>query len=458
MKRILFYTCLAAFTAACVAPAADEPAPAAPAAGETPAPAAAEDESAEGEEAPAAAEEEKEASAADIIAALKKRKEEIDRLFADLAKPNKSTTQMYNRHVEEVKERVKKMEEIKTQMDELEAKQRNSGGVEYIFSTVPEDERYKYETEGNELATKTLNALNGKSEAAQIEGLRLFEMLRETYQGLPQFKEANAIYQKLVSKFEKKWSTLLDNIKRERQKWPASRKDKVTEGEQAQYDYFVRKFEGEKRDVEEDWFLPRPNNALLVDKALARARRAKTVMQNRTLEDGGKVPELLHLFWANMDEVRDLMVAGKLEEAYDKSGDDKSGRELLGMNRYMLPESVKEGIRKESDALRNEIRKRQGEARSLDRDITRVRTSFEREVRYLEARMDRMLDTLLAAKDDEVHRAEEAAAREAEIKEQQEREAAEAAEDDEDDDEAADEKPEVKKSKKKKSSKKKKAE
>lgn len=432
MKRLL-YTCLAALAAAYVAPAEDEPV-SAPSAEETPAAEAAED------------------TQPDAIAAVRKKMELIDQAYASLEKPRKATTQNYNRHVEEVKERLKKMEDIKTQLDELEIKKAATGGSDYIFEVVPEEDRYKYETEGNALAKKAIDNLSSKSETAQIEGMRFFEMLRDTYQGLPQFKEANLLYQKNVNKFEKKWNTQLEGIKRERQKWPSSRREQTTEGEQRQYDALANKLARDSRNIEDEWFVPKMGNAIMLDKALSRARRAKSIQQSKTVEEGGKVPELLHSFWGSMDEVRELMKEGKLEEALDKVGEDTSYRELMSMSRYLLPDYVKEGIRKQSDELRSEIRSRQNERRNVERELSRTITAFDREVHYLETRMDRMLESLLNDKEDEVRRAEEAAAREAELKEQQEREAAEEAEAAEDDDEA--EKPEVKKPKKKKSKKK----
>lgn len=447
MKRIL-YTCFAALAAACAAPAAED---STPAAGEATAPAAAAEKPAD-EDAAATAAEEEEPAETDVIASVNKKLQAIEKAFADLEKPNRTITQNYNRQVEDANERLKKMETLKGQIAELEAKLAASGTAEYTFSVVPDEDRYKYETEGNELAKRVIDSLNGKSEAVQIEGLRLFEVMRDTYQGLPQFKEAHSLYQKLVSKFEKKWSIQLDNIKRERQKWPSSRKDKVSEGEQLQFDNLVRKLESENLNIDEDWFAPKMSNSLMLDRALSRARRAKGSMQNKVAESGGKVPELLHRFWENMDAARDLMVAGKHDEAIDKVSNDDSYRDLTSMSRNILPEEVREGLRKQMEELRNEARRRQGEVRGLERDISRVVANLEREARYLETRMDHTLEALLVAKEDEVRRAEEAAAREAELKEEQEREAAEAAAEAAEAEEDEDETP--KKTKKKKSKKK----
>lgn len=450
MKRIIF-TCLAALAAAYTVSAVEEvePAAAAEEAGST---VADEAESPEAEEQSAPGEELR--SPEEIIEDLRKKEEAVDRAFAALQKPNRTLTASYTRHVEEVKERMKKLE---TCRDELKvSKERLQAGVEeYAFNIVPENERYTYEVEGNELVKNVLGLLNSKSEPVQVEGLQKFEQIRDSYQGIPLFAEAQEAYQKVVGKFEKKWVSQQEALKRERQRLSPSRLEQVNDSEQKAYDKLAQKMAQQQLNIDEDWFLPKSNNSLMLVQAVTRVSRVKSSIQYARTATPVDIPALLHRFWEEMDETLALMNAAQLDEAYKKLQDSQPYRELMAQGRK-LPENVKEGIRNQAEEMRVEIRKQQTNMRNRERDTARAASAFERERRNLETRIERIKGVLDSAKVSEERRAEEAAAREAELKAEQERAAAEAAAAEaeaaaEEAEQAAEaEKPEVKAPKKKK--------
>lgn len=445
MKRI-FYTCLAAFAAAYTAPAAEDAASAAPA-GDTPAAAA---PSAEEQEKAPATEESADLSEEEVIASYRKRLEESDKEYATLKRPTKAMTSRYERHVADVNEHLKKMEDYRKVIEESEAKQKSILEQEYVFSIVPVEERTKYETEGSAELKKTIDLFSSKDDASQIRGLRAFEKQKETHQGLPAFKEAHSLYVKLIAKFEKKWNKALEAAKLSRDRMPGSRKDRLKEEEESRYESFARKMEAEGYNIEEEWFMPKMQNAVMLEKALGHVVRAKATVDRRlSNEDTGKVPEALNQFWKTMDEARDMMMQGKMDEAIAKISDDENYRYLLSLNRYLLPEELKDAIRKQSDDFRGEVRRRQSELRNVEREAGRAVSAFEREKSYLDTRMSSISESIAQDKDEEIRRAEEAAAREAELKAEQEREAQEAAEEEDDEDAAKKPKKKKKGSKKK---------
>lgn len=436
MKRIL-YTFLAALAAASTSPGVEN----SPAAETAAAPAT-------------TAEEETEASSDDVIAAYRKQMAQTDQVFASLKSPSRLIQSRYPSHVEDVNTHLKKMEETKNLMEELAAKKQDIVASEYVFSIVLPEDRDKYEREGAELAKRVMSLLSAKQEASQIEGLRQFEVMRESYQGLPQYKEAYSLYQKTVSKLEKKWSGLREAMRRERQKWQQKRLDQQVEAETAQYEALARKMEAEDRNIDEDWFVPKVSNSVMLDRALDRVKRAKTSQQNRYADSAANVPELMRKFWSSMDDCKALMAEGKYDEAIDGMSNNETYRTILGLGRYNLPENYKEDIRKQYENMREEVRRRQNELRTVSRSEQNAASTFERESQYVNTRITNMAETLDNEKEEETRRAEEAAAREAEIKAEEERAAREAAaEEEEEEDEE-----EVKPKKKKKGSKKKKAE
>ena len=441
MKRI-FHTCVAAFAAACVLPAADDAA--VDSVVDSQAPAAAEAADAE----PAAGEDA--AVEKGPIEAMREKMAKIDKAYSELEKPTRILSEKYTRMTGDVQEAIKKLEGLQSQLDELETKLKNSS-EDFEFSVVPTDERYKYETEGNELVKKVIDNLSSKNENKLIEGLQLFEGLRANYQGVPRYAEAAELYQRVIAKFEKKWSSLLESVKRDRQKMRTTNKDQLAESEKRQYERLEKKMESEHRDIEEDWFLPKPtDNMLMLDKAMSRVRRAKNSISTRSADTQANVPELLHKFWDNMDAVKELMVNGKLEEAEDKLKEDDSLRSLSSLSRTQLPDNIRNDLRKQFQALSDELRNRQSSLRKMNTELNSTKSAFERQARSLDTRMDRLSDDLQFAREEEIRRAEEAAARAAELKAEQERAAAEAAAEAEEDAADAPQKPKKNKKSKKK--------
>lgn len=435
MKRIL-YTFLAALAAAYTTPGVAETTDDA---ASTPS-AAAEENAAE------------EPSANDVIAASRKKLEQVDQAYASLKAPGRLIQSRYPSLMEDVNNHIKKMEEAKNEVDAQAAKKQDINAAEYVFSIVMPEDRDKYEREASELAKRVMTLLSAKQESSLIEGLRQFEIMRESYQGHPQYKEALSLYQKTINKLEKKWSALREAMRRERQKWQQKRLDQQVEAETIQYETLSRKMEADDRNIEEDWFVPKVSNSVMLDRALDRVKRAKS-QQNRYADTTVNVPELMQKFWATMDSYKALMSEGKLDEAVDGMTNNETYREILGLGRYCLPENYKEDIRKQYENMREEIRRRQNEMRAVARTETSAVSAFERESRYVETRISSMVEMIENEKEEEARREEEAA-RERELKEEEERAAREAAaeEDDEEDEE------EVKPKKKKKGSKKKKAE
>ena len=438
MKR-LFYTCLAALSvAAYAAPGAEEPA-----APQQPAPAA---------EEPTDADEEKEeaapADSADPMAAILEKEKLVDTLYNGLERKSRHLTTRYENHKKDVAERLKKIEEAKQKLEEAKAACSSYATAEYEFAIVSESDRDLYAREAGELARQAMASLSAKSDAERIKGLRKYAPLRESYQGLPEFKELNALYQKVVLAFEKKWNSTREAMRRERQKWASSRLDKTETNEKAQLDDLASKMEAEELDIDEDWFLPKTTNSFMLDRALEHVRRAKgAFLTSKNSDMPTDVPTLMSAYWRWMDDVKALFRRGDYEEALNKVGEDEPLREITGAPRAAMPESYKENYRKQTEDLRNAIRERQRAQRDAERKLSLAQTSYEREMDHLDKRVDPVLETLEEAKAEEEQRAEEAA-REAE--EEARRAAEEAEEDDEEADAPKEPKPKKKKSGKKK--------
>lgn len=436
----MLHTILAVFAVALTAQGADDkkaetPANETASAGDTAAPAAETDAAKEGEEAEekeqAAEAEENDETGVGVIRAKMKKLEEA---FAQLHKPNRFAISQHDKALEEAKNKLKSIEESQKKLDELKVRKENAISADYAFGVMPVENRDKYEREGGEMATKVASALKGKSEAERLTGLAQFEKLRETYQGLPQFKDVRALYLKTVNAFDKKWTGFAERLKKDRQKSANTngRNDKLLELEERQYEKLARKMEAAGGNIDEDFFLPVPTNARMLEKALARLKRSSQNSLNKVQENVEDVVTLFKEYWTQMDTARERMLAGEYAEVLTILNESEPSQALCSVSHYVMPQEYKELIRKQNEELRNEVRRRQNELQNIEREEGREKNVIGRELTSITLRLDRAIESLVEEKALEVRREEEAAAEAAEEEARLAAEAAEAADDQED--------------------------
>lgn len=438
------YTVLAVIAAALSAQGADEKPAETPAQEPTPAGEETAGETGAAPEAAAAEAAPVDGPAGEVRNKLKK----MNEVYAQLKKPTRYATSQHTSATTSAETSLKKIEDAQKAIAEIKAKMEAFATEAYEFATIPAEDRDKFEREGTEMVNKVLKALKGKSENEKLEGIRLFEKLRESYQGISTFKEALAVYKNVTGFFEKKWARYFENLRKERQKNDGNKNDKLQEMENAQLEKLAKKMEDAGGNIDEDLFLPRPSNSRMLEKALSRLKRSMQSSLNKVQEEAEDVPGLFRAFWASMDEMRELMMKGEYERVNEMLNDNESYRALSSVQHYAMPQEYKDTLRKQHDEFRSEVRRRNMESRNLERDLQREERNLEREMQLITTRIDRVIEALEEEKEQELRREEEAAAAAAE---EEARLAAEAAENDDADE---DEQPKPKKKTKKKTKKK----
>ncbi|MCH5285097.1 MAG: hypothetical protein J1E42_05800 [Akkermansiaceae bacterium] len=382
---------------------------------------------------------------------LSQKLDELRKGYEELQAPSASVTSRLQRNVESVERSLKRLEELVGKIVELELKEHSVYAVEYQFSVIPMDQRTKYEEEVTAQLREVIKLLGGK-ESDQIRGFVKFEKLRETAQGVGAFKEASDLYNKAISRLERKWRSLKDKIEKDRAKMNTNKRAKAEEVEEAQVRRLEQKLSESGLDFNRDWFAPgglQSVNLTVLDRVIQRAKQSMQSQYNRPVAEYGQVPEKLSVFWATMDEAVRALQAGNPEKASDLVDDNKALQELSSMHRCCMPDELKNNLRKEVQEFKSRIRSLSGEAKKLERDKMREMTSFEREQGSAERVLERMQEDLSNAREDAARRAEEEAERKA-----AEEEARREAEEEEEEEEEVKPKPAPKKGKKASSTKK----
>lgn len=409
MKRSLLLTALfacAAMAAQAKTPAADKPAKAdtpaaeAPAADKADAPAP---EAKEGEEAPAptenTADKVENASADNVQDATLRIREQlklIDTKLGELSKPSRSLITACDSTKNRVNGNLAAMDKLAKEVTELQEEFRRAGAADYTFTHVPVEHREDYAKDGA-AAYKAMEVdMKEKKSKRKVGGLDKFEIMRDRYQGVPEYKQAYAKYLKTLKDLSKKWKKMLDTEQARRKSFAPAKKDAMSQADQEELDKLAEYFSKNDEDIAAVWYNPSPRNMAMlrncVNKVEDALRRNK---DNRDMaKESGTVPALIAQYWQVMDEARQALISGDLEGAERMLKDDGNFKVLVGLKSSLLPSEYKDPITKEHADMLQEIKNRERSYRTTKSSLERKSGTLERMISSAQAQIDNTLDKI----------------------------------------------------------------
>lgn len=409
MKRTLLLTALltcAAMAAQAKAPAADKPAKAdtpadeAPAAdkADTPAP-----EAKEGEEAPTptenTADKVEKASADNVQDATLRLREQlklIDTKLAELSKPSRSLVSACNSTKSRVNGNLPTMDKLAKEVGELQEEFRRAGAADYTFTQVTVEHRNDYAKDGTAAYKAMETDMKEKKSKRKVGGLDKFEIMRDRYQGVPEYKQAHAKYIKTLNDLSKKWKKMLDTEQARRKNLVSAKKDAMTQADQEELDKLAEYFSKNGEDIAAVWYNPSPRNVAMlrncVNKVEDALRRNK---DNRDMDkECGTVPTLITQYWQVMEEARQALIGGDLEGAERMLKDDGNFKVLVRLKTSLLPSEYKDPLAKEHADMLQEIQKRERAYRTTKTSLERKSGTLERMISSAQAQIDNTLDKI----------------------------------------------------------------
>ncbi len=363
-------------------PAADATAPAdakTPAAGEA-APAAA-----EGDKPAAPAEEQGQEPAAqddgqaqNATLRLREKLAAADEAYKALRAPSKSLERRQEYTRNRIIKSLDQMDQQALKVAALQQEFNSAGRGEFAFTIVTEEQRTQYERDGAAAYKAMVIDMKEKPGARKVGGIDKFEIMRDRYQGIPEYRQAYDWYVKTLHALDKKWTKMLNNEQKRRKSLQPAKKAAMTAADAAELETLRAAFESDNEDIAAVWFNPRPRNMEMLRLATNKVHDALRRNEGVTLDEAvGTVPSLLHQFWEAMDNARRLMIEGQLEQADDVLSKDASYDLLRRMNPSIFPKDYREPIMQQRKKLEDEIRTR-------TRNVSRTKTQLEREASQLQ--------------------------------------------------------------------------
>ncbi len=332
--------------------------------------------------------------AKDVTLRLREQVQRIDAELAGVNKPSRTLLSICNNTKARINSQLEAMDKLSLEVAELQVKFNAAGVADYQFSVTAE-ERTKFLTDATAAYNAMVIDMKEKKSRRKVGGLDKFEILFERYQGAPEYKSAHEWFLRTLKDLQKKWNRMLAAEKKKRSKLPTQRSAAMDADDEAEFkkmeDFFTRNGE----EVAKVWYTPSSRNMRMLTNCVNKVNDALRRNEYTKLSDeAGCVPELLNKFWAMMDNARNQLVCGNLEEAEKILREDESMQTISGLRANTMPQEYRKPMQDENRALMNEIRKRDRDLRNLQHTLERTTNQLNRAVSGAEAQINNALDAI----------------------------------------------------------------
>ncbi len=391
-------------------------------------------------------------NASDATINLRTKLELVPEKLKVLETPVESFVNTVNARVEAQLERLKELDALSIELAKAEADFQNSLIRSFEFGVIKPVDRMKYVTDGQAVYQALVNGLKDKSVEKKVDALNYFEEMHTTYRGLPEYELAAQLYYDMIEKLHAHWSKQLESENKKRERLSDKKLDAAEEEEDEIMDKITAELGEEVTTyVNRVWMAPPKKcykilrlNVTRTTKALE-SRPAKYIKKDednkkssgvyinpdrknddksQNPEDtkgAGVVPAMLTEVWAHMDAIAKAMTTGELDKADELIDDDEKLRELISLNRHMLPEVYRRDITEQYRELEQEIRTRLYDKRDKERAIANLERELTNATKSSEAQIEAIYEDIQRARDNELRRKEREAERARQLKEREER-------------------------------------
>ncbi len=383
------------------APEKTEPVPATPAAEQSTTPAA-EQKAAEAP-APAAEGEQKpepiadgnisqrdgEDKAKDATLRLREKLENMEAQMAKISKPSRALQSQVAQVKRRVTSQLEDMDKRALEVAKLQDDFNRAGAADFTFDKVGVDQRDQYTRDG-EAAYKAMRIdMKEKKGRRKVAGLDKFEIMRERYQGIPEYKEAYDWYVKTLYSLQKKWTAMSNKEEAARKRLNTEKRALRNRQDTEEYNSIAAKLKEDGDDIANVWFTPPSRNLKMLSISINKVKDAIRRNEDRPLDDEvGTVPSLIAQYWDNMDKVRMAMVTGDLEGAEKQLRENAAYTVIMRLKNYLLPNEYRTPIIEQYKATQKEIQNRMRGYNNLKRALERATASLDRVTASAEAQID----------------------------------------------------------------------
>lgn len=330
-----------------------------------------------------------EAKAKDVTLRLRDKLANMENLMGKISKPSRALQSQVAQVKRRVTSQLEDLDKRALEVAKLQEEFNKAGAADFTFDKVSADQRDQYVRDG-EAAYKAMRIdMKEKKGRRKVAGLDKFEIMRERYQGIPEYKQAYEWYVKTLHSLQKKWTNMHNKEENARKRLNGEKRSLRGRQDNEEYEAIAAKLKEDGDDITTVWFVPPSRNLKMLSISVNKVKDAIRRNEDRPLDDEvGTVPSLLTQFWDNMDKVRMSMVTGDLEGAEKMLREDPVYPVIMRLKTYLLPNDYRTPIVEQYKATQKEIQTRMRSYNNLKRSLERATASLDRVTNSAEAQID----------------------------------------------------------------------
>lgn len=339
-------------------------------------------------------------AAKDVTLRLRNKLAAIDTELAKITKPSRALISQTNSVKNRVTRQLEKMDKNALEVARLQDEFTKAGAADFTFDKISHEERDRYVRDG-EAAYKAMRIdMKEKKGRRKVGGLDKFEIMRDRYQGIPEYKNAYSWYIKTLHDLQKKWTRMYDKEEAARKRMIPEKRRVMGLQDTKQYEKLAAALKADGEDIAEVWIVPQPRNLKMLSLCVNMVKSAIRRNEGQELHEAvGTVPSLLKQYWEKMDEVRMAMVTGNLEEADKLLENNSAYKSIVALNQSLLPDEYRTPIKEQHKIIQTEITKRLRDYRQLKSKLERATASLDRETANAEAQIESAMSAIQKEQD-----------------------------------------------------------
>lgn len=303
----------------------------------------------------------------------------MDSQMAKISKPSRSLSSQVTQAKRRVTAQLEDMDKRALEVARLQDEFNKAGAADFSFDKVSTDQRTQYVRDGKAAYRAMKLDMKEKKGRRKVAGLDKFEIMRERYQGIPEYKEAYEWYIKTLHALQKKWTNMQKREEAARRRLQAEKRNLRARQDDAEYKELADALKEDGDDIGKVWFVPQSRNLKMLSISINKVKDAIRRNGDRPLDkEVGTVPALLEDYWKNLDEVRMAMVTGNLEGAEEILKKNPSYDTIVRLKTYLLPNEYRNPLIEQHREIEKAIRARSRDYINLKRQLERTTASLDR--------------------------------------------------------------------------------
>jgi hypothetical protein len=229
----------------------------------------------------------------------------------------------------------------------------------------------------------------------KVAGLDKFEVMRERYQGIPEYKEAYKWYVKTLYALQKKWTAMHKKEEAARQRLQADKRALRTRQDDAEYKEIEARLREDGDDIAKVWVVPPTRNLKMLTNSVNKVKDAIRRNEKSPLDkDAGTVPALLEEYWTQMDAARMAMISGNLEGAEEILQKNKAYDTILRLKPTLFPHDYRAPLTAQHKEMERTIRTRSRNYSNLKRQLERATEALDRVTNAASAQLENAMSAV----------------------------------------------------------------